>query len=194
MRKWCHGFHRRARERESRRLRLQQAAEPGRGGEGRVVGGREPIPAARRPHSESRRRGEGFRRAGRARAGGCDGGAREGDARSSSRPSCINDPEAFAKFQAAQGELTSALKSLLATVETYPDLKSDANFRDLQVQLEGTENRITVARNRYIEAVQAYNVTVREFPTQSHREHVRLRGEAQFHGGERGGDLHGARP
>ncbi len=80
-------------------------------------------------------------------------------------PELINNPEAFAKFQAAQGELTQALKSLLVTVERYPDLKSDANFRDLQVQLEGTENRITVARNRYIEAVRNFNVTVREFPT-----------------------------
>lgn len=80
-------------------------------------------------------------------------------------PELINDPAAFAKFQAAQGELTSALKSLLVTVERYPELKSDANFRDLAVQLEGTENRITVARNRYIDAVRAYNVTVREFPT-----------------------------
>jgi LemA protein len=80
-------------------------------------------------------------------------------------PELINNPEAFAKFQAAQGELTSALKSLLVTVERYPELKSDANFRDLQVQLEGTENRITVARNRYIEAVKEFNVTVREFPT-----------------------------
>jgi LemA protein len=80
-------------------------------------------------------------------------------------PELINDPAAFAKFQAAQGELTQALKSLIAVTENYPDLKSDANFRDLQVQLEGTENRITVARNRYIDAVRAYNVTVREFPT-----------------------------
>jgi len=80
-------------------------------------------------------------------------------------PELINNPEAFAKFQAAQGELTSALKSLLVTVERYPELKSDANFRDLQAQLEGTENRITVARNRYIQAVQEFNVTVREFPT-----------------------------
>jgi LemA protein len=80
-------------------------------------------------------------------------------------PELINNPEAFAKFQAAQGELTQALKSLIAVTENYPDLKSDANFRDLQAQLEGTENRITVARNRYIEAVQAFNVTVREFPT-----------------------------
>jgi LemA protein len=80
-------------------------------------------------------------------------------------PELINDPAAFAKFQAAQGELTQALKSLLVTVERYPELKSDANFRDLQIQLEGTENRITVARNRYIDAVKQYNVTVREFPT-----------------------------
>ncbi len=80
-------------------------------------------------------------------------------------PELINDPAAFAKFQAAQGELTQALKSLIAVTENYPELKSDANFRDLQVQLEGTENRITVARNRYIDAVRAYNVTVREFPT-----------------------------
>jgi LemA protein len=80
-------------------------------------------------------------------------------------PELINNPEAFAKFQAAQGELTNALKSLLVTVERYPDLKSDANFRDLQAQLEGTENRIAVARNRYIESVKEFNVTVREFPT-----------------------------
>jgi LemA protein len=80
-------------------------------------------------------------------------------------PQLVNDPEALKKFQAAQGELTSALKSLIAVSENYPQLKSDQNFRDLQAQLEGTENRITVARNRYIEAVQAYNVTVRQFPT-----------------------------
>jgi len=80
-------------------------------------------------------------------------------------PELINDPDAFAKYQAAQGELTQALKSLIAVAEAYPDLKSNANFRDLQAQLEGTENRITVARNRYIEAVKTYNVTVREFPT-----------------------------
>jgi LemA protein len=80
-------------------------------------------------------------------------------------PEVLNDPEAFARFQAAQGELTAALKSLIAVSENYPDLKSNANFRDLQVQLEGTENRITVARNRYIEAVKLYNTTVRSFPT-----------------------------
>lgn len=77
----------------------------------------------------------------------------------------VNDPQAFANFQAAQGQLTSALSRLLVVSENYPQLKSDANFRDLQAQLEGTENRITVARKRYIEAVQEYNVAVRSFPT-----------------------------
>jgi len=80
-------------------------------------------------------------------------------------PELINDPEAFAKFQAAQGQLTSALSRLLVVTENYPLLKSDQNFRDLQAQLEGTENRITVARNRYIQAVQAYNVAIRTFPS-----------------------------
>jgi len=79
-------------------------------------------------------------------------------------PEMLNDPAALAKFQAAQGELTGALKSLLVVVERYPDLKSDQNFRDLQAQLEGTENRISVARNRYIESVAAFNGTVRRFP------------------------------
>ena len=80
-------------------------------------------------------------------------------------PALINDPKAFAQFQSAQGELTSALSRLMVVVENYPQLKSDAVFRDLQAQLEGTENRITVARNRYIKAVQAYNVLRRSFPT-----------------------------
>ena len=80
-------------------------------------------------------------------------------------PELVNDPQAFAKFQAAQGQLTQALKSLIAVSESYPQLKSDTNFRDLQAQLEGTENRITVARNRYIQAVQDYNVLIRSFPT-----------------------------
>ena len=79
-------------------------------------------------------------------------------------PELVNDAAAFQKFQAAQGELTQALKSRIAVSENYPELTSDANFRDLQAQLEGTENRITVARNRYIEAVQGYNTTVRQFP------------------------------
>ena len=80
-------------------------------------------------------------------------------------PELLNDPQAFEKFQAAQGELSGALSRLLVVTENYPDLKSDANFRDLQAQLEGTENRIAVARNRYIKAVQEYNVTVRSFPS-----------------------------
>jgi LemA protein len=80
-------------------------------------------------------------------------------------PELLNNPEAFAKFQSAQGELSSALSRLLVIAENYPQLKSDANFRELQAQLEGTENRITVARNRYIKAVQDYNVVVRSFPT-----------------------------
>jgi LemA protein len=80
-------------------------------------------------------------------------------------PELVNDPGAFSRFQAAQGELSSALSRLLVVVENYPQLKSDANFRDLQTQLEGTENRITVARNRYIKAVQEYNTVVVQFPT-----------------------------
>jgi LemA protein len=80
-------------------------------------------------------------------------------------PELINDPAAFQKFQAAQGQLSQALKSLIAVTENYPQLKSDANFRDLQAQLEGTENRITVARNRYIRAVEDYNVLIRSFPS-----------------------------
>ncbi len=79
-------------------------------------------------------------------------------------PEVLNDPEAFAKFQAAQGQLTSALSRLMAVAENYPNLKADQGFRDLQAQLEGTENRVTVARNRYIESVKAYNVAVRSFP------------------------------
>ena len=80
-------------------------------------------------------------------------------------PELLNNPEAFAKFQSAQGELSGALSRLLVVSENYPQLKSDANFRDLQAQLEGTENRIAVARNRYIKSVQEYNVTVRSFPS-----------------------------
>ncbi len=79
-------------------------------------------------------------------------------------PETLNNPEAFKKFQAAQGEISSALSRLLVVTENYPQLKSDQNFRDLQAQLEGTENRITVARNRYIQAVQDYNVHARSFP------------------------------
>jgi len=80
-------------------------------------------------------------------------------------PDMLNDPAALQKFQQAQGELSGALGRLLAVSERYPDLKANQSFRDLRVQLEGTENRITVARNRYIQAVQQYNVLARSFPT-----------------------------
>ena len=79
-------------------------------------------------------------------------------------PELINDEAAFAKFQAAQSQMTAALSRLLVVSENYPQLKADAGFRDLQAQLEGTENRVTVARNRYIKAVKEYNVAVRSFP------------------------------
>ncbi|NLP63687.1 LemA family protein [Paraburkholderia sacchari] len=79
-------------------------------------------------------------------------------------PELLADPQAFARFEAAQRQLTSSLSRLLVVSENYPQLKSDANFRDLQAQLEGTENRIAVARNRYIRSVQEYNTTVRSFP------------------------------
>jgi LemA protein len=80
-------------------------------------------------------------------------------------PELVNNPEAFEKFQKAQGELTGALSRLMVVSEQYPSLKANAAFQDLRVQLEGTENRITVARNRYIKDVQAYNVLTRSFPT-----------------------------
>ncbi|MDQ9169962.1 LemA family protein [Oxalobacteraceae bacterium R-40] len=80
-------------------------------------------------------------------------------------PEVLNNPEAFQKFQQVQGELSSALSRLMAVSENYPQLKADTSFRDLQSQLEGTENRITVARQRYIQTVQEYNVLARRFPT-----------------------------
>lgn len=80
-------------------------------------------------------------------------------------PETLNDPAAFAKFQAAQGELGSALSRLMVVSERYPELKANKGFSDLRVQLEGTENRITVARNRYIQTVQEYNVLARSFPS-----------------------------
>ena len=79
-------------------------------------------------------------------------------------PDLVDDPAAFAEFQQAQSQMTSALSRLLVVVENYPDLKSDQSFRELQAQLEGTENRIAVARKRYIDSVQEYNTTVRRFP------------------------------
>ena len=80
-------------------------------------------------------------------------------------PELVNDEEAFKKFISAQGQMTSALSRLMVVSENYPQLKADASFRDLQAQLEGTENRITVARNRYIAAIKEYNITVRSFPS-----------------------------
>lgn len=80
-------------------------------------------------------------------------------------PETLNDPAAFSKFQAAQSELGSALSRLMVVSERYPELKANQGFRDLRVQLEGTENRITVARNRYIQTVQEYNVLTRSFPS-----------------------------
>ncbi len=79
-------------------------------------------------------------------------------------PEMLNDPQAIARFQAAQGEISSALSRLMVTVERYPDLKANQNFMDLQHQLEGTENRINVARTRYNEAVRVFNVSIRTFP------------------------------
>ena len=80
-------------------------------------------------------------------------------------PETLNNPEAFQKFQAAQGALGSALSRLMVVAEQYPNLKANQGFSDLRVQLEGTENRVTVARNRYIQSVQAYNVLARSFPS-----------------------------
>ena len=80
-------------------------------------------------------------------------------------PEVLNDPQALERYQEAQAQMTGALSRLMAVSERYPNLKSDALFQDLQAQLEGTENRITTARGRYIEEVQSYNTTVRQFPT-----------------------------
>ena len=80
-------------------------------------------------------------------------------------PDLVDDPEAFKRYMQAQGEMSSALSRLLVVAENYPQLKADQNFRDLQAQLEGTENRVTVARQRYIKSVQEFNVTVRSFPS-----------------------------
>lgn len=91
-----------------------------------------------------------------------DARARVGSIQAS--PELINDPQSFLKFQQAQSQLTSALSRLLVVSENYPKLKANEGFRELQTQLEGTENRITVARNRYIKSVQAYNTTIRTFP------------------------------
>jgi LemA protein len=95
-------------------------------------------------------------------------------------PELVNDPQALQRFIQAQGELTSALSRLMVVAEAYPQLKSDANFRELQAQLEGTENRITVARNRFIRATQDFNVTVRSFPTNLTAKMFGFKEKAQF--------------
>ena len=103
-------------------------------------------------------------------------------------PELINDPEAFEKFQKAQGELTGALSRLMVVAEQYPQLRANQAFQDLRVQLEGTENRITVARNRYIKTRCRLQRAGAELPEQPHRDDVRLRGQAELHGAERGPD------
>lgn len=95
-------------------------------------------------------------------------------------PELVNDPQALQRFIQAQGQLTSALSRLLVVAEQYPQLKSDVNFRELQAQLEGTENRIAVARNRFIRATQAYNVTVRSFPSNLTAKLFGFKEKAQF--------------
>jgi LemA protein len=95
-------------------------------------------------------------------------------------PELVNDPAAFQRFTQAQGQLTGALQRLMVVAEAYPQLKSDANFRDLQAQLEGTENRIAVARQRYIGSVRDYNVTVRSFPSNLTALVFGLKEKAQF--------------
>ncbi len=95
-------------------------------------------------------------------------------------PELVNDPQAFEKFAQAQAGLSSALSRLLVVAENYPQLKSDANFRDLQAQLEGTENRITVARKRYIDAVREYNTIVRSFPSNLTAMVFGMKEKAQF--------------
>ena len=95
-------------------------------------------------------------------------------------PELVNDPAAFQRFTQAQRELGGALSRLMVVAESYPQLKSDANFRDLQAQLEGTENRITVARQRYIKSVQDYNVTVRSFPSNLTAMVFGMKDKAQF--------------
>ena len=146
------------------RLRLQHLAAAGRTSEIGLVRSAESVSASRRSRAESRqyreRRGASRERYSRQRRQ-C---TFQGDSIQAT-PELINDPAAFQKWQAAQGELSSALSRLMVVVERYPDLKSISGFQDLRAQLEGTENRITVARKRYIDSVQAYNVTVRQFPT-----------------------------
>ena len=124
----------------------------------------EPLPAPRRPDPQSGRDRAGLRQAGEGRADRGGRGARQGDRRSRSTPSQLTDPEKLKQFQDAQNQLSGALGRLLAVSENYPDLKSNQNFLALQSQLEGTENRIAVARRDYIEAVRAYNTDLADLP------------------------------
>ncbi len=146
-----------------RRLRRQQCPDAGGKGEGELGRGAEPVSAAGRPDPEPGRDGEGLRRAG---ARGADRGHR-GAAKASQvkvDASTITDPAKFKEYQEAQNQLSGALGRLLVTVERYPELKSNQNFLALQSQLEGTENRVAVARRDYIQAVQAFNTEIRTFP------------------------------
>ena len=118
-----------------------------------------------------------------------DRGARQGRADAGHAADLSTIREELQQFQAAQGELSGALSRLMAVSENYPQLKADGLFQNLQAQLEGTENRITVARNRYIQAVQDYNTLHPQLPAQPDREDVRLQGQAELHGREREADL-----
>ena len=129
-----------------------------------MVAGAQPVPAPRRPDPQSGRDRQRLRQAGSRRCS--KPWSRRGRAppRCRCRPTSLTNPEAFKKFQEAQTQLSGSLGRLLAISENYPDLKSNQNFLALQSQLEGTENRISVARRDYIEAVQAYNTELKTFP------------------------------
>ena len=123
----------------------------------------EPVPAPRRPDPEHRQPVKGETNFEQTTLQNVI----EARARATSiqaTPELINDPEAFARFTQAQGQVTSALSRLLVTVENYPNLKANQGFQDLRAQLEGTENRIGIARNRYIKSVEDYNVFIRQLP------------------------------
>jgi hypothetical protein len=146
------------------RLRLQRVPGQGRGHQGRLGRSGQPVPAPRRPDPEPGQHRQGLCLA---RKETLEAVTRARAAATSFQitPEVLNNPEAFQKFQQVQGELSGALSRLMAVSENYPNLKADTQFRDLQSQLEGTENRITVARQRYIASVQDYNVLARSFPT-----------------------------
>ena len=162
---------------------LQPSRDPGPGRRQAVGRGREPVPAPRGPRTQPRRRPcrapptfekETLTAVTEARASVGRATVTPGKA--------PTDPETLAKYQAAQDQLGSALQRLLVVSERYPELKANQNFRDLQAQLEGTENRITVARGRFNDSAQAYNTVLKKFPTNFDRRHVRLQGEAVLQG------------